>query len=187
MIAILADETCEKIGRAAERWLRKNGKETAFISTAGLQIGTCYSCGYCSTKEYGKCFQKDDMDAILRILVKSETMLVVSPIVFGSYSSRIKMVLDRTCVICDSHYYVVKGEMVKGMRSDLEHFEVIGVKQDCSEKEWTYFKSLVNENIKIMNRKGHTFLLKQKSDAGTGTDNEANIEIEKIMEVISHE
>lgn len=185
MIAILADETCEEIGRKAEHWLREKGKETAFISTAGLQIGTCYSCGYCSTKEYGKCFQKDDMETILRILVKSETMIVVSPVIFGSYSSGIKMVLDRICVICDSHYYVVKGEMVKGMRSDLEHFEVIGVKKDCREREWEYFQSLVLENIKIMNRKGHAFLLKKNDEIGINT--ETDMEIEKIMEAISHE
>lgn len=160
MIAILVDETCEEIGRRVEADLKKRGKETAYISTAGLNIETCFSCGYCSTKEYGKCCQKDDMESILRILVKSEIMVVVTPIVFGSYSSAVKAVIDRTCVIGDTHYYVAHGEMVKGMRSDIKYQYVIGVKQECSEKEQEYFNDLVSENVKIMNIAGEAFIIK---------------------------
>ena len=183
MIAILVDETCEKIGRKLEADLQERGKETAYISTAGLTIKTCYSCGYCTTKEYGKCCQKDDMEPILRILVKSETMVVVTPITFGSYSSVVKAVIDRTCVIGDTHYHVAHGEMVKGMRSDLKYQYVVGVKQDCSEKEEEYFRKLVSENIKIMDISGETFIIKSNKEIMT---NREVMVVEEAVEVICH-
>ncbi|MDO5574261.1 MAG: NAD(P)H-dependent oxidoreductase [bacterium] len=175
MIAIIVDETCEELGRELETKLKEKGKETAYISTAGLDIRTCYSCGYCSTKEYGKCCQKDDMEPILRVLVKSETMIAVTPVTFGSYSSAVKAVIDRTCVIGDTHYHAVRGEMVKGMRSDIRYQYVVGVKEECSEKEQKYFHNLVAENIRIMNIQGQSFILEPEKS------------VNELLEVICHE
>lgn len=175
MIALLVDETCDTIAHEVETALKRKGKETAYISVNGLDIKTCFSCGYCSTKEYGKCFQKDDMEPILRILVKSEMMIVVTPIVFGSYSSVIKAVIDRSCVLGDTLYYMRHGEIVKNVRSDIKYQYVIGVKQECSVKERNYFQNLVAENINIMNIDGQSFIVKP------------NDKPDKIVEVICHE
>ena len=175
MITIIADETCEAVGRNIEAALQKSGKETAYISVAGLDIKTCFSCGYCSTKEYGKCFQKDDMEPILRELVTCDTMVVVTPVTFGSYSSAIKAIIERTCVLGDTHYYVVKGEMVKGMRSDIKYQYVVGIKQDCGSKEQEFFHNLVAENVRIMNIQGKSWII---------SPGEA---VEKIVEEICHE
>ncbi len=174
MITIIADETCEAVGRNIEAALQKSGKETAYISMAGLDIKTCFSCGYCSTKEYGKCFQKDAMEPILRTLVKSETMVVVTPVTFGSYSSAVKAVIDRTCILGDTHYHVIRGEMVKGMRSDIKYQYVVGVKEACCEKEQQYFHNLLAENIRIMDIQGKSWIIKPDDTP------------EELLEVICH-
>ncbi len=172
---IIVDENCEETGRRLETELKKNDKNIVSISTKDLEINTCYSCGYCSTKEYGKCFQKDDMEPILRELVTCDTMVVVTPVTFGSYSSAIKAIIERTCVLGDTHYYVVKGEMVKGMRSDIKYQYVVGIKQDCGSKEQEFFHNLVAENVRIMNIQGKSWII---------SPGEA---VEKIVEEICHE
>lgn len=172
---ILADETHDDIGRAIDGALRKAGKQPVYISTAGQKINACYSCGYCSTKEYGKCCQKDDMEPILCALAECEVMIVVTPVTFGSYSSAIKAIIDRSCVLGDTHYYSVRGEIVKGMRSDIQYQYVVGVKQECGEKEQKYFHNLVSENLRIMNIKGNSRII------------EPGENVDKLMEKICHE
>lgn len=164
MIIILSDDKKQDIGKRMYEKIKSKGMDVDYISTVGLDIKPCYSCGYCSTKTYGKCAINDDMDAILRRLIRADKMVLVTPIMWGSYSSSIKRVFDRTAIIGDSHYYVVKGELVKGMRSNIKRMFAVGVKNNCSEDEKMTFEKLLYENVRIMNISGEAFVLNDDSE-----------------------
>lgn len=167
MIAILSDDEKQNIGKKLRDLLLSRGIETEYISTAGLDIKPCYSCGSCNTKTYLQCCLRDDMDPILRRIIHADTWVLVSPLSWGSYSSSLKKVLDRTCILGDSHYYVKNGELVKGIRCNNRRLFSIGVKDHCSREERDAFSHLHHENITIMNISGKALVVDGNSEAAS--------------------
>ena len=163
MITIVSDDKKQTIGKQVYELIKQKGVETEYISTVGLNIKPCYSCGACSTKTNGKCILEDDMEPILRKLIHADKIIYATPVTWGTYSSDIKKILDRTAIIGDSHYYVKKGELIKGMRSNIKHMYAIGVKDNCSSEERDDFATLLHENIKIMNINGKAFVVNEGS------------------------
>lgn len=164
MITILSDDKKQSIGKRVFELMKSKGMDVEYISTAGLNVKPCYSCGGCNTKTYGKCVINDDMDAILRKLIRTEKLVLISPVTWGSYSSGIKKVFDRSAVIGDIHYYEKKGELVKGMRSNMKQLYAVGVKANCREEEKEVFYRLHYENTTIMNIGGKAFIVEKESE-----------------------
>lgn len=163
MIAVISDDTTagreQDAGARLCKSLQAAGRETDYISASSLNVSPCYSCGHCLDKNYGVCILKDDMSEILGRIARAETVVFVTPLTWGSYSSAIKKVFDRMAVLGDVHYYVKKGELVKGMRTRLNSLYGVGIKEACSEKEKNIFKHLVSENTAIMDIKGGSIVL----------------------------
>lgn len=167
MIIIVSDDKKQNIGKRVYEFIKKKGLETDYISTAGLNIKPCYSCGACNTKTYGKCILEDDMDFILRKISRADKVVYVTPVTFGTYSSDIKKILDRTAILGDSHYYVIKGELIKGMRCNMKQMHAIGVKDNCSAEERDDFDAILYENVKIMNIIGNAYIVNEDSSVET--------------------
>lgn len=161
MITILSDDTSQMVGEQLYRNLCEKNVEAEYIAIGNLNVGPCYSCGGCTDKTYGKCIHRDDCDVIFPKLIHSDVMVIVTPVVWGSYSFKTKRVFDKCAVIGDRHYYVKNGELVKGKLGHIHGFYAIGVKNDCREEEQIIFKNLVAENIKIMNIKGNAYVVDQ--------------------------
>lgn len=164
MITILSDDKKQNLGKRLYELINKKGVETVYISSAGLNIKPCYSCGACSTKTYGRCILEDDMDPILRTLVRADKLILATPVTWGSYSADIKKILDRMAILGDSHYYVRKKELIKGMRCNMKSMYAIGVKDNCSSEERDDFCTLLQENVKIMNIQGKAFVVNEQSE-----------------------
>lgn len=165
MITILSDDKKQNIGTQIYELMKSKGLEVNYFSVVGLDVKPCYSCGACNTKTYGKCILKDDMEPILRKLIRTDRLVLVTPVTWGGYSSDIKKVFDRTSVLGDIHYYVKKGEMVKGTRSNMKQIYAIGVKDDCSQEEKETFDRLLQENANIMNISGKAFIVEQNCNS----------------------
>lgn len=164
MITILSDDKKQNIGNKLYGMFQSRGVAAEYISISGLNIKPCYSCGGCSTKTYGKCVIQDDMDVILRKMIRTDKLIWVTPVTFGSYSSDTKKVFDRSAVLGDTHYYVKKGELIKGMRNNVKEVFAVGVKDHCSKEEKDAFEKLLQENINIMNVGGKAFVVEQHSE-----------------------
>jgi len=166
MLTILSDDTNQRVGQQLYQGLCDKSVEAEYISIADANIEPCYSCGGCTDKTYGKCIVRDDADRILSRLIRSDIMVLVTPVTWGSYSFKTKRILDKCAVIGDRHYHVKNGEMVKGRLGNNHHFYVIGVKDQCSAEEKEVFKNLVAENIKIMDINGNSYVV----EPGTSDD-----------------
>lgn len=181
MIIILADDQGITVGKRIEKNLKDRGIEVTYVSISDLNVKPCYNCGYCMTKEYGKCAVKDDMQTLLKTMIKAEKLVLVTPVTFGSYSFQAKAVMDRSCVIGDPHYFYAKGELVKGRKAKKgvlyrdKLFAAVGVKNDCEEEEKNVFLNLAAQNSKIMNVPGAAFVI---------SDGECEDKIKQIAEVI---
>jgi multimeric flavodoxin WrbA len=72
--------------------------ERKFISLADLDLRPCTSCDKC-WKENIECVIDDDINWILKELVKCDAMILGSPCYFGAVSAQMKMLIDRSLSI----------------------------------------------------------------------------------------
>lgn len=164
-IIILSDDANQKVGRQLYEELGNQSREVKYISTSNVDVKPCYSCGGCTNKTYGKCIIRDDGDKIYPSLLESHIWVIVTPLIWGTYSFCTKRVLDKVALIGDRHYYVKGKELVKSMQGNLKNYYVIGVKDKYSLNEKESFTKLVKENVNIMGVSGGSFVVNMKTDS----------------------
>ena len=155
MITILADDTRHDAGMLLKQVIENMGHETDYVSLADVMVKPCVNCGACNYKSYSKCVFRDDDDWILSKIAKADAVIVVSPILFGSYSVKTKRVLDKLGLVMDRHYFVVKGELTKGgMLNRPFRYFALGVQDTANDMEAKAFCTLVQETITIIRGRG---------------------------------
>lgn len=157
MITIVADEGKNKTGYELYEALIAQGAQADYISLENAVVKPCINCGGCTTKTYGRCVTRDDGDWIYPKVAKSDVLVIVTPVVFGSYSFKLKRMLDKFGLFMDRHYYVVNGEMAKGGMPD-RTFKcfAVGISKDADEAE--AFKQLFRELLVITRGAGKAFI-----------------------------
>jgi len=75
--------------------IAEEGIETELISLAGLNITGCKHCDYCA-EHPGECATKDDAQPVIEKMKEADAIVVGSPVYFGSATSLIKGLLERT-------------------------------------------------------------------------------------------
>lgn len=158
MVTILSDDSKQEVGHKLYEEFLQNQIEVEYVNVAEADVKPCYGCGGCTYKSFGKCVIRDDMDIICPKLIRTDYTIMVTPIVWGSYSYHSKKVLDKCAVIGDRYYHVKRGEIVKGIQGHFKLY-VIGVKEGCSHEEANAFHNLVKENINIMDTKGSSYIV----------------------------
>ena len=71
------------------------GTKVEIINTASMRIAHCIGCNQCWLKTPGVCSIKDDYESIVKKLVKTDNLWIVSDTRFGFVDYRGKRVLDR--------------------------------------------------------------------------------------------
>lgn len=71
----------------------KNEEEVIIINSYSQNIKSCDDCKYC-TKIIG-CSKDDDMTDIHELLMRARTLIISSPIYFGSLSDKLLIIINR--------------------------------------------------------------------------------------------
>lgn len=159
MITILADEGKNQIGAMLHQELLSQGADAAYISLENVEVKPCTSCEGCTYKTYGRCVVRDDGDWIYPKVIQSDVVVFVTPIVFGSYSFKVKRVFDKFALVMNRHYFVESDELVKcGMLGRQFKLFSIGVCEDCTDEEADHFKRLFHENMVITRGAGKAYI-----------------------------
>jgi multimeric flavodoxin WrbA len=158
MIVIIADDERHAIGGLLHNALQARGAETDYIPLKDVNIKPCTGCNGCAYKSYGKCVIRDDADLILHKIIHADTVLLVSPVAFGSYSFKVKRVLDKLGLIMDRHYHVKNKQIVKGSLMGRFHLVAVGVTSADNHAGAEAFQRLVQENIFITQGTGRAFI-----------------------------
>jgi multimeric flavodoxin WrbA len=75
--------------------LRAKGWETDTKALAQMRVGPCTGCFNCWFKTPGECRIDDDGREVARAVANCDALLLLSPVTFGGYSSRLKYAVDR--------------------------------------------------------------------------------------------
>ena len=70
------------------------GADTDIINLGSVNIKPCVGCDIC--KAMGECGIEDDIGEILEIMMESDGMIIGSPVYFGSVTSQLKILIDRS-------------------------------------------------------------------------------------------
>ena len=69
--------------------------EVSLISAASLDIHPCLGCNACYASEGHRCFQRDGMDQVYERLLRTDILVLASPVYFYGISAQLKTLIDR--------------------------------------------------------------------------------------------
>jgi len=89
--------------------IKAEGLATELISLAGLDIQPCIACSVCSEEE--RCPIEDDLLPIYQKMKEADAIILASPVYFGSATSQIKSLMDRTGTIAKRNNNPFEGKV----------------------------------------------------------------------------
>lgn len=121
-------------------------EETKIIDNSG-KIKKCMGCFGCWLKTPGRCVIPDEYQRMGELAAKVEELTIISKCSFGSYSSFVKNVLDRSISYVLPFFEIREGEMHHRKRYDNQFLmRVIFYGSDITEEEKETAKELVKAN-----------------------------------------
>ncbi len=85
-----SDTLCDEFIRGAQ----EASAETEKVFLRDKKIGYCTGCGVCNSTH--QCVQRDDMAAILDKMVKTDVIVMATPVYFYTMDAQMKTLIDRT-------------------------------------------------------------------------------------------
>ena len=91
-------------------------KKDDILFSANPIVKPCMGCFGCWIKTPGRCVIGDRCSDIPSYIAKCDEMILISSVLFGSYSESIKAVIDRSIPYVLPYFRIVGGEMHHKMR-----------------------------------------------------------------------
>ncbi len=88
------DSNTSYLVETALKSAKSTGADTDIINLGSVNIKPCVACDIC--KAMGECGIEDDIKEILEIMMESDGMIIGSPVYFGSVTSQLKILIDRS-------------------------------------------------------------------------------------------
>ena len=126
--------------------LQKADKELKYIKLGDMNILPCRSCGACGFKSPGKCVIEDDAHEVLRAIANRNTLIMITPIRFGGYSSTMKKAVDKFMNLALPCYMVKQGHLLHPARYGNKLLVVVGINQSNSREQAESFRKLAENN-----------------------------------------
>lgn len=145
-------------------------------TTTDFKILNCIGCYNCWLGTPGKCIHRDGLEQYLINYVNSDIVVILTPIVFGCYSSEIKNVMERTIPIISPYFQLINNEMHHKKRYERNPDLLVLGYGDATMNEVETMRYLVYRNGINLHGEGELLMIDD--------DNESSIieSIQKIMD-----
>ena len=162
-------ESENDIENVLKKVIEKENKSYTYFKLKDMKILPCRNCGICGVKMPGECAFKDDMPKIIKALVKSEMVVMLTPIRFGGFDSQLKKAVDKLSLLGSPFLEVKKGKLSHPGRYNTDgksmFFDfVIGVSRNHSESQKQSFRNLIIQNAAIMEMSYKTLIVEEADD-----------------------
>lgn len=129
------DGNSEILAKSFADGAKEAGNNVEFINLREKRINYCRGCYAC--RQLGKCFQDDDMNDIVKKLVKADVILFSTPVYFYTMNGQMKVFIDR----CVQKYNKIHADIyifVSGGDTEKSHLKLAvesirGLTRDCFE------------------------------------------------------
>lgn len=136
------------IAGAVQEVLKERGVEHFYFTLREMNLLPCRACGSCGLRTPGECVLKDEIPEIMKALARSTTMVLLTPVRFGGYSSQLKRALDRFMLLGLPLYMVRNGQLLHPARYDIRSLLAVGLKEENLEGQEENFRKLVAANAR---------------------------------------
>lgn len=143
-----------------------------YIDLSKLKITNCVGCFGCWTKTPGKCVIRDDAVKVYPYIAKSDSVIYVSHIKYGTYDTVMKTMLERAIPVQQAFIRLLDGETHHVQRDVALKKAVIIAYGDISDDEKELFSSLVERNAKNMNFESFEIIFTKASDLNDTVNSE---------------
>jgi multimeric flavodoxin WrbA len=139
------------VEQPAAAWLaeacRERGWSPTTLNLRALTIASCTGCFGCWLRTPGICVTDDDGREVLKQLVQSDGVILLTPVTFGGYSALLKRALDRIIPMISPFFSTVNGETHHRLRYTRQpRFGALGLMGDDDAVEAQTFRTLVARN-----------------------------------------
>jgi multimeric flavodoxin WrbA len=118
------------------------------IELRKLNISPCTGCFGCWIKTPGICVINDDAIDVTRKIVQSDLLVLLTPVIFGGYSSELKKALDRSIGIMLPYFTKIQGKIHHKKRYKIyPRLIAIGMLPDSDPDQKRIFKTLFARNV----------------------------------------
>jgi multimeric flavodoxin WrbA len=164
--AFADDETCTAVETELASALAALGWDVECLPLRDLTIAYCKGCFGCWVKTPGVCPTRDDAGSVTRAFVRSDLAVLVTPVVFGGYSSELKKALDRSAGIVLPFFTRINGEVHHQRRYQrYPALLAIGVVDRADPVEERIFTTLVGRNAINFHAPAHQVAFVGRGDA----------------------
>ena len=125
-------------------------QDAAAVDLSALRIANCVGCFGCWTKTPGRCVIRDDAARVYPLIARSEQVLYVSRVKYGSYAPVMKTMLERAIPIQQAFIRIHHGETHHIQRAVAEKDAVILAYGDTGDEEQALFRLLAARNAHNM-------------------------------------
>jgi multimeric flavodoxin WrbA len=128
--------------------LERTGAEVRIFSLRDMELAHCIGDFGCWLETPGTCiYNEPHFRELLQTVIRSDTTILFTPVVFGGYSSQLKQFVDRFVSLVLPYFESVHGEMHHKPRySHYPRLVGAGVQRCRNEKEAEVFRLLVGRN-----------------------------------------
>ena len=121
-----------------------------YIDLSTLDISNCIGCFGCWVKTPGKCVIRDDAVSIYPLIAKSDKIIYISRLFYGSYDITMKTLLERSIPIQKPFIRIYNGETHHEQRDVKEKDAVLIAYCSICQEEKDIFNKLIERNAKNM-------------------------------------
>ena len=125
-------------------------EENRYVDLSKKKISHCIGCFGCWVKTPGRCVIRDNATDVYPLIAKSEKILYVSRICYGSYDTVMKTMLERAIPIQQAFIRLHNGETHHVQRRVVPKDAVILAYGSRSQEERELFERLVARNANNM-------------------------------------
>lgn len=124
-----------------------SGFDYEIIDLHSKKINKCKGCFDCWVRTPGECYHKDESQAINKLIINSDLLVYITPIVYGGYSSHLKKMLDKTIPLISPFFKRYGGEVHHVSRYEkYPRLLALGIQSYANKEEEACFKQLVYRN-----------------------------------------
>ena len=148
--ALPGDDTLEPVEEALLALLREEGTEIRGYAMRDVRLAHCQGCFECWTTSPGLCKTEGDAGReIVSAMIRSDLVVILTPVTFGGYSSEIKKAMDRIICLVLPFFRRVDGEVHHSRRyPKYPSLAAIGVLGAPDEEQARIFRTLVERNAR---------------------------------------
>lgn len=121
-------------------------KGIELVNVNKAKIANCKGCFACWTKTPGKCIIRDDAVKIYPLIAKSDNIIYISKIKYGSYDTPMKTLLERSLPIQQAFIRIYNNETHHVQRSVKFKNATFIIYGEYEQEEKDIFKKLVERN-----------------------------------------